>query len=53
MINPKSILRSIVKTSLIFTKSYKISEENKEILRKGLQTALNGLMFAKRKIKAK
>ncbi|NCB02730.1 MAG: hypothetical protein EOM67_11280, partial [Spirochaetia bacterium] len=52
-INPmKAILRSIVKTSLAFTKSYKISEENKEILRKGLQTALNGLMFAKRIIKA-
>lgn len=44
------LIRSIVEGTLTFTKAYKISQDNKEILRRSLQSAINSLMFAKRKI---
>jgi len=46
----RGLVRSIIEGTLTFTKAYKISQNNKEILRRSLQAALNGLMFAKRKI---
>jgi hypothetical protein len=46
----RGLVRSIIEGTLTFTKAYKISQDNKEILRRSLQAALNGLMFAKRKI---
>jgi hypothetical protein len=47
----KRLIRSIVEGTLTFTKAYKISQENKEILRRSLQSAFNALLFAKREIR--
>ena len=48
-VNPlKIMIRTLIEGTLSFSKAYKLSQDNKQILRGALQTALNGLLFSKR-----